>query len=102
LEGVDVTTTDPRIVPTDVGARQVQNRSLDELEHYLRPTHFPARLDQLLATLSRHRAPSRVYWLLASLPLSSTFDDLPQLLAVLGPREASAEEIGPHHHPEPI
>lgn len=97
-----MTTTDPRIVPTDVGAGQIQNRSLDELEHYLRPTHFPARLDQLLATLARHRAPSRVYWLLASLPLSSTFDDLSELLALLGTREESAEEIGPHHHPEPI
>jgi hypothetical protein len=96
-----VTTTDPRIVPAGVGAERIQTRSLDELEYYLRPAHFPARLDQLLATLARHRAPSRVYWLLASLPLSSTFDDLPQLLGVLGAHGA-AEETGSHHHPEPI
>lgn len=95
-----MTTTDPR--SSAAGTGRLPNRALDELELYLRPAHFPARLDQLLATLSRHRAPSRVYWLLASLPLSSSFDDLPQLLAALGAGEQGQQKRGSHRHPEPI
>ncbi len=95
-----MTTTDPRGTAASTG--RLPTRSLDELEMYLRPAHFPARLDQLLATLSRHRAPSRVYWLLASLPLSSSFDDLPQLLDALGAGEQGPHQSGSHRHPEPI
>lgn len=97
-----MTTTDPQVVAADAAAARIQTRSLDELELYLRPAHFPARLDQLLATLSRHRAPSRVYWLLASLPLSSTFDDLPELLTALGGAASIARRPGLPVHPEPI
>lgn len=95
-----MTTTDPR--STAIGTGRLQPRSLDELEFYLRPAHFPARLDQLLATLARHRAPSRVYWLLASLPLSSSFDDLPQLLSALGATGQGTAVPGRQPHPEPL
>lgn len=89
-----MSTTDPRTI-TPTGAHR-GGRSRDDLEHYLRPTHFPARIDQLLSTLARHRAPSRLYWQLASLPLSTTFESLPELLAAL------ARQTPRGQHPEPI
>lgn len=95
-----MTSTDPRSTATGTG--RLQTRSLDELEFYLRPAHFPARLDQLLATLSRHHAPSRVYWLLASLPLSSSFDDLPQLFSALAGTGQATPGAGRLPHPEPL
>jgi hypothetical protein len=55
----------------------------EELERYLRPAHFPARVDQLLSTMARHRAPSHLYWRLASLPLSRTFEGLSDLTTAL-------------------
>lgn len=63
----------------------------EELERYLRPAHFPARVDQLLSTMARHRAPSHLYWRLASLPLSRTFEDLSDLTAAL---EGQTQPLG--------
>jgi hypothetical protein len=63
----------------------------EELERYLRPAHFPARVDQLLSTLARHRAPSRLYWRLASLPLSRTFEGPSDLTAAL---ESQTQPLG--------
>jgi hypothetical protein len=90
-----VSTTDPRTIVTQPGVHR-GGRSRDDLEHYLRPTHFPARIDQLLSTLARHRAPSRLYWQLASLPLSSAFESLPELLAALDGQTPGGQQ------PEPI
>lgn len=90
-----MSTTDPRTIVTPTGVQR-GGRSRDDLEHYLRPAHFPARIDQLLSTLARHRAPSRLYWQLASLPLSTTFESLPELLAALDRQTPRGQQ------PEPI
>ena len=58
----------------DAGWRQ-------DLEHFLRPDHFPARLDQVLATLARQHAPSRLQWRLACLSLSATYAGVDELIA---------------------
>lgn len=89
-------TTNPATVVTGAAATGGGEPWREELEQFLRPEHFPARLDQLLATLARRHAPSRVYWRLASLPLSRTFDGLADLTAAL--------EVRGHLHaaPEPI
>ena len=52
----------------------------DELAYFLGPDHFPARLDQVVATLARRGAPSGLQWRLASLPLSATFDGRDELI----------------------
>jgi hypothetical protein len=48
-------------------------------------------VDQLLSTMARHRAPSHLYWRLASLPLSRTFEDLSDLTAAL---EGQTQPLG--------
>ncbi len=88
-----MSTIDRRTASTFVTDRA---RTQQDLVHYLRPTHFPARVDQLLSTLARHRAPSRLYWQLASLPLSSTYASLPELLDAIEGHTPRSE------HPEPI
>lgn len=90
-----MTTTDVRSVSANHTAAAASVWR-DELEHFLRPANFPARLDQLLSTLARHQAPSRLYWRLASLPLSRTFHGLPDLIASL---EAQPRPLA---QPEPI
>ena len=52
----------------------------DELAYFLGPDHFPARLDQVVATLARRGAPSGLQWRLASLRLSATFDGPDELI----------------------
>lgn len=91
-----MTTTDVRSVSASHPAVAAASAWRDELERFLRPAHFPARLDQLLSTLARRQAPSRIYWRLASLPLSRTFDGLPDLIASL---EAQPRPLA---QPEPI
>jgi hypothetical protein len=91
-----MTTTNLDKASVGLTAMDVGRLWREELEHYLHPAHFPARLDQLLATLARHRAPSHLYWRLASLPLSRTFEGLPDLVSSL---EA---QTSPFVEPEPI
>lgn len=91
-----MTTTKTENASVGLTAPGAGSRWREELEHYLHPAHFPARLDQLLATLARHRAPSHLYWRLASLPLSRTFGGLSDLVASL------EVQTSPFVEPEPI
>ena len=53
----------------------------EQLSHVLRPTCFPARQDELLATLIRHRAPSHLMWRLTCLPRTRQFSSLDEVVA---------------------
>jgi hypothetical protein len=53
----------------------------DQLGRVLRPTCFPARQDELLATLIRHRAPSHLMWRLTCLPRTRQFTSLDEVVA---------------------
>ena len=53
----------------------------DQLGRVLRPACFPARQDELLATLIRHRAPSHLLWRLTCLPRTRQFTSLDEVLA---------------------
>jgi hypothetical protein len=53
----------------------------EQLSHVLRPTCFPARQDELLATLIRHRAPSHLMWRLTCLPRTRQFSSLAEVVA---------------------
>ena len=52
----------------------------EQLGHVLRPTCFPARQDELLATLIRHRAPSHLMWRLTCLPRTRQFSSLDEVV----------------------
>jgi hypothetical protein len=53
----------------------------DQLGRVLRPACFPARQDELLATLIRHGAPSHLLWRLTCLPRTRQFTSLDEVLA---------------------
>jgi len=53
----------------------------EQLSRVLRPTCFPARQDELLATLIRHRAPSHLMWRLTCLPRTRQFSSLAEVVA---------------------
>jgi hypothetical protein len=52
----------------------------EQLSRVLRPTCFPARQDELLATLIRHRAPSHLMWRLTCLPRTRQFGSLAEVV----------------------
>ena len=54
-----------------------------DLEGMLRPECFPARQDELLATLLRHRAPSSLLWRLACLPRTRRFTGVEEVCAYI-------------------
>jgi hypothetical protein len=54
-----------------------------QLAALLRPATFPARQDELLATLLRRRAPGHLLWRLAPLPRTRRFGSLEEVLAYL-------------------
>jgi Protein of unknown function (DUF2795) len=51
----------------------------DDLARLLHPTVFPARQDELLAALIRHRAPSHLLWRLTCLPRTRRYATLDEL-----------------------
>ncbi len=57
-----------------------ESRWSDQLGHVLRPTCFPARQDDLLATLIRHHAPSHLMWRLTCLPRTRQFTSLDEVV----------------------
>lgn len=52
----------------------------EQLARALRPSCFPARQDEMLATLIRLRAPSHLLWRLACLPRTRRFGSLAEVL----------------------
>ena len=52
----------------------------EDLGRHLPPSCFPARQDELLATLLRHRAPSHLLWRLTCLPRTRRFSSLGEVL----------------------
>lgn len=57
-----------------------ESRWSEQLGHVLRPTCFPARQDDLLATLIRHHAPSHLMWRLTCLPRTRQFTSLAEVV----------------------
>ena len=55
----------------------------EQLGHVLRPACFPARQDDLLATLVRAHAPSHLMWRLARLPRTRVFSSVEEVVEFL-------------------
>ena len=55
-----------------------------DLRQFLGAACFPAGTDELQATLIRHRAPTRLLWLVAGLPYQRRYADLDEVLDDLG------------------
>ena len=55
-----------------------------DLRQFLGGACFPAGTDELQATLIRHRAPTRLLWLVAGLPFQRRYASLTEVLEDLG------------------
>jgi hypothetical protein len=78
---------------TTTGARPVAqgDDTLGDLRRFLPPTTFPARRDELLATLVRRHAPTPYLWEVSRLSSSRVYAGVDEVLAGCG--EPGATEV---------
>jgi hypothetical protein len=80
MTAMAATTYDQRNLATPTRPGHWRDPLGDELEQHLRSAGFPARQDELQASLIRRHAPTSLLWLIGALPPDRLYSTVDQVL----------------------